>query len=144
MLYAPQTDVDGTLVYYGNAGETYDTNDLYVFRMSPTLDNLQYAAEEGAGVDITHNSAAYLQPGILYHLVLVRENDEVKYYVNGVQLGGQSFGKPAPEGGNASSLLVSHPADPLKGSMLCLKIIDTALDAGEVMAEYARTWADTV
>jgi hypothetical protein len=129
----------------GGSGETEPDNIVCLLGMDKNK-QLYYFAEEGAGTDIDYaNTGVILDTDTTYHIALVRENDDVTFYVNGVQFGSSSSGLNAPTGGGTTAARIGATDfgndEVGEFTISCAKVIDSALTASQVYEEYSRTWA---
>ncbi len=124
----------------GSAGETEVNNVLYSWIIS-TYPTLQWYSEHAAGVD---DAATFTigQPtrGQLAHLAVKRESNIVSQFLNGLPYGPASSALVAPTGGsNGKFRLGAFPTVRTKGVMCSAKLMNTALSADAIKAEYNRT-----
>jgi hypothetical protein len=147
----PGTGVNADVYPVSHGGDSAldDTpnNFLYsVYGRTPSVtEGLRYFAEGAAGVNIIHDiDDPPAAVGAYHHLALVRSSDDVTFYCDGIILGVASVGLAAPTDGVDGRLRVGGLGDGTPGRhwtgiIASLKIIGSALTAGQVETEYDRT-----
>lgn len=131
-----------TIIDHSNNTENEVDNMLYRMDILGEGNTLISYSEYGAGNNNVHGIDDGLMPGVTYHLAMVRENNEVTYYLNGSQLGATSSGLSAPTGGTAGTLWVgddSSSGGDYYGAMASLKVIADALTISEIRDEVKLT-----
>lgn len=136
---------DTFLVYHGASGESLATNTAYSLGPENDAIGLRYGAEHGSsGTNISYSpDESTGTVGEITHIALVRENDDVTIYANGVSQGSSSS-LSAPEGGTSGRFRVGSAYNltrPIVGVISSLKFVTSALSAEEIAAEYRRTAA---
>jgi hypothetical protein len=123
-------------LYAQTGADVEANNNLYNFR-SDSGGGLSYFCETTAAANVSHAFGAGIQVGELTYVAIVREDDDVTLYLDGVAIGSASSGLAAPVGGSASVFQVGKAS--FIGTICSLKIIASALTAGEVLGEYNHT-----
>lgn len=124
----------------GGPGETEAVNVVVQFTIS-TAGAPRYFAEFGAGtnIDYTVSPDFRLIGGPVYHVVLVRENDVITFYVNGRQFGPSSSTLNTPTGGTDTTVEVGGAAGAnITAALAGVRVFDFALSAEQVANEYNK------
>jgi hypothetical protein len=135
----------GGLVFLTGNGETQAVNTLWgvgLVNTSNAVNAPRFASESGAGVDAIYAVPHGLMPGSLNHLAVVRATSTITFYLNGKQLGAASSTLTTPDGGTSVGIYVGADAtggSTMRCSISSLKVIASALNAAQVLAEYNRT-----
>ena len=126
------------LVYHAATGETEATNVLYQITALQTTNQMDYFAEYGVGSNINYSAGACFTAGEAMLLGVVRSSNNVTFYVNGLQIGDASSGLVAPTGGGDGTLKIGSAY--IEGGAICsVKILNTALTADQMKAEFNRS-----
>jgi hypothetical protein len=136
--------LDYVFAYTANA-ETEASNNLYCLRRLDNKETLGWFTEQGGGGDTTFTfEAATTTTAQL--LTVVRDSNVVTLYIDGVQAGASSGSLTAPTGGTSAVFNIgafgTTTSSAFTGAIACVKVIDSALTASQVFAEYETTWAD--
>ena len=133
------------IVSYSDNDESEAGNSLYTLRRINGTQTLGWFTEFSTGSDAIFAFDGTTAP-TLQLLTVVRENDVVTLYIDGVKVGSSSGTLTTPTGGTAGVLNIgafhSTASSAFLGAIACVKIIDYALTAAQVYAEYQTTWAD--
>ncbi len=124
----------------GGSGNSVD-NQLFSFGPASGAPGFRYFAEFGSGSNIDF-STTDSAPQSLQHLAMVRESNDITYYVNGQAISPSSSGLSAPTDGSSgrfriganNALLV-----PVVAVVATVKLVASALTAQEIANEYGRT-----
>jgi hypothetical protein len=122
------------------ASDLQADNHLYSFGSGTTSGSARYFAEYDAGINILYDTTNSLQQSLM-HLALVRETNDVTYYVNGEPIG-TSSGLNAVNGGSNGRFRVGSNDGlnaPVNAIVASLKLIPSALTAQQVADEFGRT-----
>jgi hypothetical protein len=126
--------------HYTGGGETEANNGLYG-NGNISGQQLTSLSEKDGGTNIEYTvSSAALNVGELILFTTVRENNQITYYLDGVQVGDTSSGLDAPTGGTTSVLTLGNAT--ANGTIVSAKIIDSALTTAQVYEEFRSLWAD--
>jgi hypothetical protein len=146
MLIVPDKSTGiGCVAFVTGNGETLATNTLWslaLLNTSNAVNGLRYAAESGAGVDAIYSINHGPLPGTLNHLAMARASDVITFYLNGKQLGASSGTLTTAAGGTSTGFFVGADAagaNAMRFSVSSLKVVSSALNAAQVLAEYNRT-----
>ena len=137
-------DLYATVCFMGATDGTTADNTLWRFAFNDTPRNPQYFSEYDAGAnEVFLDTSLACLAGRLQHWVMVRENNVVRFYLNGTGSASSSSIANTPNGGSNSVLVVgdNHPSRlsrPHEGALSELKIFDRALSDSEITAEYER------
>ena len=131
------------MISFAGGGDAENVNSLYACRGAAGTENYSWFSESGAGVDASFGGFEASGNQNLHHLTYVRESDIVTLYIDGISRG-SSGTLATPTGGTSSFLDVGafDGGSIYRGTMACLKIVNSALTAAQVYAEYQTTWAD--
>jgi hypothetical protein len=136
---------DMCLIDHSADGETEADNTAYRLYLTSGY-ALGYGAESGAGSDISYNINDGIGMGVPTHIALVRSSNNISFYTNGEQLGATSTGLGAPTGGTSGRFYIGDNAAgtaKFTGAISSVKIINSALSAAEIKAEYNKTLGPT-
>lgn len=124
-------------------GETSATNYLYAIYPVQAGYFLQYFHEFSAGTNVTYsNTTGAIPIGEVFHLAMVRQSNQITFYVNGKLNGAVSSTLTAPDtvSGTQSFFVGGNLQDAsFAGAVSSLKIINSALTASQIEGEYNRT-----
>jgi hypothetical protein len=135
----------GYMLAFAGGGDAENVNALYAPRVGPSAENYDWFSESGAGVDASYGGWAGTGNQNIHLVTFVRESDIVTLYIDGAKRG-SSGTLATPTGGTSSFLDVGafDGSSIYRGTMACLKIVDSALTATQVYDEYKTTWATLV
>ena len=124
------------VIYCAASGEEEVNNSVYQIALLQNTNQLQYFCEYGAGVNVSYNANAGIGTGAAAVLLaMVRSSGNVTFYANGVQIGDTSVGLTTASGGSNATLKIGHAN--IDGGAICsVKILDVALSADQIKAEY--------
>jgi YVTN family beta-propeller protein len=131
------------LITFSGAGETEAVNVLYqiaITNVSGSNARFQFFAETGDGVNIDLSSPTVtLNTGIWYHIAVTRsisaDNQTVKFYLDGTQIGTNQTSASLPSGGAASYLRIgsnSVNSSVFSGSIDEVRIWNTSLSSDDI------------
>jgi hypothetical protein len=138
-------DLVGTsyMLAFAAGGDAESANALYACRGAASSENYSWFSESGAGVDASYGGWNGSGNHTIHHLTYVRESDIVTLYIDGAKRG-SSGTLATPTGGTSSYLDVGafDGSSIWRGTMACVKIVNSALTSTQVYDEYKTTWAD--
>lgn len=136
-------DAADYLISHNEIGELEADNTLYGINFPSSIGGLSYIAEKNAGTNIVHTIDDALDLGVLYHIAMVRDSNQITFYIDGEQAGATSVGLDAPTGGTEGQLALGATNqgsdNRISATLASVKIIGSALTAAQVRAEYQRT-----
>jgi hypothetical protein len=146
VIYAADTIVSATKTIAGQTGPSGDGVDAnnFLMRMSlNTTDSVAYFAEDTGGANISFTSAQKLngRARTAHHLAIVRENDDVTVYIDGVRYDSSS-GLSAPVDGSATRFRIGGDISSgagdnfFTGVIASVKYNDFALSDAQIRREY--------
>lgn len=139
----PVVETDKTCISHDGLTESSTDNYLYDIYLDSSF-QLQYFAEQGSGTNITFGSTGFvIPPAQVVHYGMVRQANQVTFYVNGRQFGPTSSGLLAPTGGTNGKLRIGGDSavSPVRmtGPMSSVKILNRSLTASQVAEDYNVT-----
>lgn len=143
MLLALQSYTTGrTLVSHSASGDASSVSNLAYGVSITTGPALTFKSESGTGVDASY-SINDLPPRTLCHFAVTRSTNVIQFYLNGQTMGAASSALTAPTGGTSGRFRVGMVADTTENAPDCsifsLKVVNSALSAAQIAAEYNRT-----
>jgi hypothetical protein len=127
----------------GNVSSEIATENI-LYRIYINAGIIGYFAERGSGINIQYTVDRMPPIGVPFHLAMVRptDTDDVTFYLNGEQIGASSSGLDGPTDGQNARLYIGTSGDAaadFDGVIASVKIINSALTAAQIKAEYNRT-----
>lgn len=143
--FAPSSAAGDVMKFANDAGAdgTIANNTLYRLIIDQTGTNGMSAFHENAGgANVQFSSTGVANRGlprneVPFYVAMVRQSNVYTFYLNGLPYGTASGTLGAPTGGTAAFLVVR--SDAASPDVAALKIIDSALSAAQIKAEYNRT-----
>jgi hypothetical protein len=135
----------GYMLSYAGGGDAENVNALFSGRVASASEHYQWFSESGAGVDASYGAWAGTGNQNIHLVTFVRESDVVTLYIDGAERG-SSGALATPTGGTSSFLDIGafDGTNIYRGTIACVKIVDSALTATQVYDEYKTTWATLV
>ena len=137
-----QTGLERFIVNYAGPVQIEVDNALYALSYLSNGERITWTTEFGSGptADVVNFDAAGIQE--LHLVTVVRASDVVTVFIDGIQVGASSATLTTPTGGTTAVFEVGGLFGNgfFRGSVACVKIIDSALTDAQVYTEYRSTW----